>query len=120
MECIEAKRAKSPIALPSKPTSFQSEKHQKSSATGDSQHWNAISVESTTNALNERRQLAKQLLLEVEEHCGDEVLTKIATGVNSLHASYDRVIRDDLLMELKTQPELQRRLLQFLPPDPLT
>ena len=79
--------------------------------------WQETTVEDTVHALEDRRQVAKKLLLDIDAMMGSDTLTKIAVGIERLHANYDRETKDELLRELRNEPDLQRRLLELLPRD---
>ena len=79
--------------------------------------WQDTSVDDTAQTLSRRRKTAKKILVEIDAVMGKDVLTEIAVGVQKLRSSYNRETKDKLLQLLSSQPDLQRRLLEFLPRD---
>jgi len=78
-------------------------------------HWSEASVSDVTGALEERRQVARALLLDVQKQMGFEVMEQVAQVVRKLHKSYESQVKDKLFDLLDGEPELQKRFLEFLP-----
>ena len=121
IECIEKRRNPNAPISGTEASSInvaesedQDDDNPNSQSTGP---WQETTVEDTVHALEDRRQVAKKLLLDIDSLMGSDTLTKIAVGIESLHSDYDRDTKDELLRELKSEPDLQRRLLELLPRD---
>jgi hypothetical protein len=78
-------------------------------------HWSETSATESTGAVEERRQSAKDLLLEVQNVKGKETMAEVAAIIRQLHTAYDAETKDALLSLLRGHPELQKRFLDFLP-----
>jgi hypothetical protein len=78
-------------------------------------HWSETSVAESTGAVEERRQSAKDLLLEVQKVKGKETMGEVAAIIRQLHTSYDAETKDALFSLLRGHPDLQKRFLDFLP-----
>ena len=78
-------------------------------------HWSELSAADVASATEERRRTAKALLLDVHETMGRKVTAEIAAVLRELHESYDAKLKKHLFSLLIGHPELQQRLLEFLP-----
>ena len=81
----------------------------------DGQHWSDLSMNDVTGAVEERRQKAKALLLEVDQRLGRAALGKVASAVRVLIESHSAAVKEELLATLGGCPDLQRRFQEFLP-----
>jgi hypothetical protein len=113
MDCIEKRRYHDHTLYPS---------GENTAATKDIEpdakrrkHWSETSVAESTGAVEERRQSAKGLLLEVQKVKGKETMGEVAAIIRQLHTSYDAETKDALFSLLRGDPDLQKRFLDFLP-----
>lgn len=122
MELVEKRRQGTPIDLTGS-SSTNNGNQDDNDDDPESLKWHDSTVEESmqqsgdAGSLSDRRRNAKQLLLEVEEQMGTDVLNRVAAGIQRLHSGYDREIKDKLLRDLRSQPDLQRRFLEFMPRD---
>ncbi|GKY95105.1 hypothetical protein MPSEU_000474500 [Mayamaea pseudoterrestris] len=108
IECIETRRFHE-FTL-SAPRVEQSSGHQAKDA-----HWSETSTAEIASASDERRQVAKTLLLDITERMGSSIMAEIAAVLRELHESYDVKLKKHLFTLLVGQPELQQRILEFVP-----
>jgi hypothetical protein len=82
---------------------------------GRGTHWSDKSVFSVSEAKDERFRAAKQLLLDVKDAFGRDVMAEVASVIRQLNSNFDENTRDDLFSLLDGQPEMQKKFLQFMP-----
>lgn len=73
------------------------------------------SVSEVTGALDDRRTLAKRLLLDIEDELGNEKMTEVAQLVKTFHQRPAIESRTRLLGILHGSDNLKQRMLEFLP-----
>lgn len=115
MECIDRRRRGLPI--PASKSAESDGEDDDDHAKARPSRWQETNVEETVHSVDRRRSAAKKLLLEVYSLLGQDTFITVATAVRKLRTSYDRSVKESLLLELKDHPELQRRFLDFLPRD---
>jgi hypothetical protein len=113
MDCIEKRRYHDHTLYPSSETTAAAKDIEPGAKRR--KHWSETSVAETTGAVEERRQSAKDLLLEVQKVKGKETMGEVAAIIRQLHTSYDAETKDALFSLLRGHPDLQKRFLDFLP-----
>jgi hypothetical protein len=119
VECIEATKYHEALTSPSNNGNISSIGSVGSACNGEpiekSSHWSEKSVASIAVSRDDRVQAAKQLLLDVKDQVGSKTMAEVASVIRQLQERYEIDGRNSLFKLLDGQPELQRRLLQFLP-----
>jgi hypothetical protein len=113
MDCIEKRRYHDHTLYPSSETTAAAKDIEPGAKRR--KHWSETSVAETTGAVEERRQSAKDLLLEVQKVKGKETMGEVAAIIRQLHTAYDAETKDALFSHLRGYPDLQKRFLDFLP-----
>ena len=103
VECIEEKRAYQPSATEA-PRSDEGQ-----------QHWSETSVQEVAVMTDARRRRARELMLDVQEQAGQDVLSEVAHYIRKLNQSFSSESRRALLSALDGHHELQQRFIDFLP-----
>jgi hypothetical protein len=122
MECIE-KRAFTEYATASYslPGSLQtlpvssSRRGPAGSSSSKPNHWSEKAPVDVTGAVEERVRSAKSLLLEVKNRLGLQALKRLSALIHELNTSYDSSTKDELFDALDGYPDLQKKLLDFVP-----
>lgn len=115
MECIEKRRY---LDLTMRSTTGDASRQQENvfqAPNTKPSKWSEASVGEVTGAVEQRRHLAKQLLLDVQDTLGPEVTSRVAAALRRLHKSYSHSVKEELFALLENQPELKKRFLEFLP-----
>jgi len=117
IECIEKRRYYEPSLYPpgENAASAAATANETERTAKRRKHWSETSVAESTGALEDRRQSAKDLLLQVQNVKGKDVMAEVAAIIRQLHASYDPETKDALFSLLRGHPDLQKRFLDFLP-----
>jgi hypothetical protein len=110
IECIESKKYHEFVSA-----SNANAGHGNHETTGKSGHWSERPVSSIADAKDERIRTAKKLLLDVKDSFGRDTMAAVASVIRQLQRSYEPETRDELFKLLTSQPDLQRRFLEFLP-----
>jgi hypothetical protein len=104
MECIEKRRYHE---LAQESTDRREPRRKK--------QWAETASSEVIGSVEERRQAAKTLLLDVQRVMGNQVMKEAAAIVRELSKSYNTRAKHELFSLLQGQPELQKRFLDFLP-----
>lgn len=81
----------------------------------DEVHWADKTIASVAQSRDNRVRAAKQLLLDVREALGSDVMKAVAGVIKKMQVAYDASTRESLFHLLSNHPELQSRFLDFLP-----
>jgi hypothetical protein len=122
MECIE-KRAFTEYATASYilPGSLQtfpvasSRRGPAGSSSSKPDHWSEKAPADVTGAVEERVRSAKSLLLEVKNRLGLQALKRFTSLIHELNTTFDSSTKDELYDALDGYPDLQKKLLDFVP-----
>jgi hypothetical protein len=116
MDCIEKRRFYDPTEDLNGGGSTMS---RRGSVTGGGdkqpQGWEETTAADVTGATEERRQKARDLLLDVQSKLGNEIMAEVMNAVRKLNRSYDGETRNSLFHLLRGHQELQKRFSEFLP-----
>jgi hypothetical protein len=117
VECIHTRKSYESLsnsqANPPAPAAYSNNGNNDS--TGRPMHWSEKSVSAVVESKDDRVRDAKQLLLDVKDKFGRDIMAEVASVIRQLQCSYDHESRDELFSLLRGQPELQKRFLVFLP-----
>jgi hypothetical protein len=109
MECIEKRRYhESSLKVSAPPLSMGGRQRNDS-------HWSDTSVAEVASATEDRRLDAKALLVDINQAIGSKGMAEVAAVLRVLHEKFDAKLKKHLFSLLIGQPELQQRLLEFLP-----
>jgi hypothetical protein len=122
MECIEKRAfteyATASYSLPGSLQTFPASSSRRGPAGSSSskpKHWSEKAPVDVTGAVEERVRSAKSLLLEVKNRLGLQALKRLSALIHELNTSYDSSTKDELFDALDGYPDLQKKLLDFVP-----
>lgn len=127
VECIDSRRALNDTQHQSGITGGTAATKPSANGDGDSEparngdnqneevNWCEKTIASVAQARDNRVRAAKQLLMDVKEVLGADVMKSVALIIKNMQVSYDSTTRVSLFQLLPNQPELQSRFLEFLP-----
>jgi len=113
VECMEEKRAYQPPSNLN--TSLEEDPVSNAEDAAEARHWSETSSQEVATLTDLRRKRARQLMVNVHEELGAEVLAQVAQCIRQLTESPSSEVRKHLLTALEGSTDLQQRFIEFLP-----